>query len=338
VRKAAGSCLRVVAAGVLLCAAGCVRWVHVAPAKLQLHGKAGQACSAAVTPLVWVANTVLYPVSVASLGDKTPSHDNLGYPGLAVENGAYAACTALGLPARLLLRGGERIFFLLAARESLEDHLIDRLPYLSRDDYALLVKTAGRTAPPAYDRTAAPAPTSGGGAAASREHGLWSTRQTPRFGSKPRLGNPLAAAEWRDWRAAGRPRDAEAERAFVEKRARESVAPDPPLRDRAALALATIGTATAAEELLRSLGGLSHRMRYEALRVLALSSPGRASLSSALADPDQHTRIAAAAAIGRSAVDTADPLLQLALGNDDPSVSAAAAHARDARDAAGTAR
>ena len=81
----------VFAAGALMATAGCVRWTHLAPSDLQIHGKAGQVCSAAVTPLVWSANTVLFPVSVASLGEKPPSHDNLGYPGLAVENTAYFA-------------------------------------------------------------------------------------------------------------------------------------------------------------------------------------------------------------------------------------------------------
>lgn len=198
---------------------GCVRWTHITPSELQIHGKAGQVCSAAVTPVVWSVNTALFPVSVASLGQKPPSHDNLGYPGLAVENAAYFACATLGLPLHALGWGAERIFFQLADREAVEDHLIERLPDLSPDDYARLVRTAGRTSPPRYDCEAASSPPAVPGAASPREFGLWSTGQSPRFGSKPRLGNLLATAEWRDWRSAGRPRDKGDETAFIVNRA-----------------------------------------------------------------------------------------------------------------------
>ena len=98
-------------AGVLASSTGCVRWTHLAPSGLQIHGKAGQACSAVATPLVWTVNTVFFPVSVASLGQKPPSHDNLGYPGLAVENTAYFACATLGLPLYGLGCGDRTAFF-----------------------------------------------------------------------------------------------------------------------------------------------------------------------------------------------------------------------------------
>ncbi|MHB8835507.1 MAG: HEAT repeat domain-containing protein [Candidatus Methylomirabilia bacterium] len=210
---------RVFAAAALLATTGCVRWTHLAPSELQIHGKAGQVCSAAATPLVWSVNTALFPVSVASLGRKPPSHDNLGYPGLAVENAAYLACATLGFPLHALGRGTERVFFLLADRESVEDHLIERLPDLSPGDYARLVRTAERTSPPRYERQTESSPQSVQRDESPREYGLWSTGQTPRFGSKPRLGNTLAAAEWRDWRAAGRPRGAGDETTFTVNRA-----------------------------------------------------------------------------------------------------------------------
>jgi len=206
-------------AGALFVTSGCVRWTHLAPSQLQVHGKVGQACSAAVTPLVWTVNTALFPLSVASLGREPPSHDNLGYPGLAVENGAYLICATLGLPLYALGRGTERAFFLLADRDAIEDHLIERLPGLSLEDYTLLVRTTQRTCPPLYDRAAAPALPSAPEEQSARKFGFWSTAQVPRFGSKPRLGNLLAAAEWRDWRTAGRPRDAAAETTFVVNRA-----------------------------------------------------------------------------------------------------------------------
>lgn len=211
---------RIVVAAALLATSGCVRWTHLAPGDLRLHGKVGQVCSAAVTPLVWSVNAVLYPISVANLGGKPASHDNLGYPGLAVENAAYLACATLGLPLHALDRGAERAFLRLAERESIEDHLIDRLPHLSRGEYELLVRTSRRSCPPKYDRDAAAA-TLAQGAGGAREFGLWSTSQTPRYGSKPRVGNHLAVAEWRDWRTAGRPRDADAETAFAVTRSLE---------------------------------------------------------------------------------------------------------------------
>jgi len=439
-------------AGALLATTGCVRWTHLAPADLQIHGKVGQVCSAAVTPLVWSVNTAFFPVSVASLGRTPPSHDNLGYPGLAVENTAYFACAALGLPLYTLGWGTERIFFLLADREAIEDHLIDRLPDLSLEDYARLVRTAGRTNPPQYYREAAellpPVP----GAASPREFGLWSTGQSPRFGSKPRLGNILAAAEWRDWRSAGRPRDTVVETAFIVNRAlgfsdpahqfaatyglahqsrfeKELAAqqaraaalegagtevaaaaalhdPSPILRafaarrlassrdggggggvtgeltqllgdqavvvraaaadglasladpesvaalgralndrdrlvqERVALALGKIGSEEAAARLLASLGNIGHRARFEALCALADAGTPRArdALSLALAAPDLHTRIAAAAAIGRTAADPDDPLFIRASRDPDPRISETAVHARERRGEHGASR
>lgn len=434
---------RVVVAGGLVASAGCVRWTHLAPAELQLHGKAGQVCSAVVTPLVWSLNTILFPISVASLGRGPASHDNLGYPGLAVENGAYLACATLGLPLYALDRGTESVFLGLVDREAIEAHLIGRLPFLSPGDYELLVRTARRTCPPRYDREAE-APLPGAGAGADREFGLWSTAAAPRYGSKPRLGNPLAAAEWRDWRTAGRPRVADAEIAFIVNRALEFSDPprqfaatyglgqqprfereraarqaaaaalagsaagaglrspspieraaaarllagsraagatgeltrllqdravmvraaaadglasladpagaaalgralsddDPLVRERAALALGRIASDTAAGLLLRSLGNLGHRARFEAL--VALADAGgprvRKALAEALASRDLHTRIAAAAAIGRSAPDAGDPLLGRALDDPEPWVSGSAARAHERRAGRGESR
>jgi hypothetical protein len=94
-------------AGALFATTGCVRWTHLAPSELQINGKAGQFCSAVVTPLVWSVNTLFFPVSVASLGRTPPSHDNLGYPGLVVENSAYVTCATLALPLFALGRGTE---------------------------------------------------------------------------------------------------------------------------------------------------------------------------------------------------------------------------------------
>jgi hypothetical protein len=433
---------RVVVAGGLFVSVGCVRWTHLAPAELEVHGKAGQVCSAVVTPLVWSVNTILFPVSVASLGQEPASHDNLGYPGLAVENGAYVACATLGLPLSMLDRGTESVFLGLADREAVEDYLIGRLPFLSPGDYGLLVRTARRTCPPRYDREEASLP--GAGAGTDREFGLWSTAAAPRYGSKPSLGNPLAAAEWRDWRTAGRPRDADAEIAFTVNRALEFSDPprqfaatygpeqrprfereraaqqaaaaalagfaaeagscspspivraaaarllagsraagatggltrllgdravmvraaaadglasladpegadalgralsdgDPLVRERAALALGKIASEAAAGLLLRSLGNLGHRARFEALGALADAGGPRVreALAAALADRDLHTRIAAAAAIGRSAPDAGDPLLGRALGDPEPWVSGSATRGFERRDRRGDSR
>ncbi len=276
----------VFAAGALVATAGCVRWTHLPPSDLQIHGKAGQVCSAAVTPLVWSVNTILFPVSVASLGRRPPSHDNLGYPGLAVENTAYLACATLGLPLTALGWGTEQFFFLLADREAIEDHLIERLPHLSLDDYSRLVRAAGRACPPRYDREAAETPRSVQGADAPREFGLWSTRQSPRFGSKPRLGNPLAAAEWRDWRSAGRPRDAADETAFVVNRA--------------------LGFAAPALQFAATYG-LAHQSRFETelaaqqARAAALEGAGTESaVAAARHDPSPLLRAAAARRLGSS--------------------------------------
>ncbi len=442
------SLARVFAAGMLFAMAGCVRWTHLPPSSLEIHGKAGQVCSAAVTPLVWSVNTALFPVSVASLGQTPPSHDNLGYPGLAVENSAYFVCATLGLPLYALDRGIERAFFVLADHEAVEEHLIERLPELSREDYELLVRTSGRTWPPPYELPEVKVPLSSPGAGSSREFGYWSTAQAPRYGSKPRLGNPLAAAEWRDWRAAGRPRDTDAETAFVVNRAlgfsdpslqfaatygpaqqsrfekefasqqaRAAICtdtatepdvtaalrdPSPLLRaaavrlrartpdgalsgalvrhledravmvrvaaadalgsltdpgsvaalgralndadqrvrERAALALGRIGTEEAADRLLPSLGNLGHRARFQALCALAAAGrPGvRDALSRALADQDVHTRIAAAAAIGRTAADPGDPLYIRTQNDPDSRISESAANARERRDKPGASR
>jgi hypothetical protein len=433
---------RLVAAGGLLLTTGCVRWTHLSPEALEVHGKLGQVCSAAATPLVWSVNAALFPISVAILGRKPASHDNLGYPGLAVENGAYAACATLGLPLYALGRGVERVSYGLADRETIEDRLIDRLPFLSTEDYALLVRTAQRGCPPRYDREAG-APLPGRETDAPREQGLWSTAESPRYGSKPRLGNALAAAEWRDWRRAGRPRIGDAETAFVTNRALEFAAPpgefaatygparqplfekeraaqqavaaamagavaeadlrasspivraaaarllagsraagavdelvrlladpavmvraaaadglasladpegvvalgralddvDVTVRQRAALALGRIGSGAAAGLLQRSLGGLEHRARFEALCALAAGGQRvRQVLADALADNDLHTRIAAAAAIGLSAADPADPLLARALADPEPWISGSAKRARERRATPGACR
>lgn len=426
-------------AGALLATTGCVRWTRLAPADLQIHGKLGQACSAAVTPVVWSVNTALFPVSVAVLGRKPASHDNLGYPGLAVENAAYFTCAALGLPLHALCRGAEMVYFLLADREAVEDHLIERLPDLTSEDYARLVRIAGRAGPPRYGGDTASRPPPVPGAASPREFGLWSTGHAPRFGSKPRLGNLLAAAEWRDWRTAGRPRNPSAETAFIVNRAlgfadpalqfaatydpgqtsrfeqelaaqqlgvaamdgagvaaavdaarhdpspnlraaaarrlarsgeeetageltrlladpavvvRAAAAdalaaradsgsaaalgdamddPNPFVRERAALALGKIGSEAAATRLLPSLGKLGHRARFEALCALAGSPRAREALAPVLEDPDLHTRIAVAAAIGRTAADAGDPLFLRASTDPDRRISETAVHARERR-------
>lgn len=267
---------RVFVAGALFVTAGCVRWTHLAPSDLQIHGKVGQVCSAAVTPLVWSLNTVLFPLSVASLGLEPPSHDNLGYPGLAVENGAYFLCTTLGLPLHALDRGAERAFFLLADREAIEDHLIERLPDLSPEDYTHLLRTARRTCPPLYDQESAPPPPSAPGTSSPRDFGLWSTGQAPRYGSKPRLGNSLAAAEWRDWRAAGRPRDADTETIFIVNRALE-------FSDPALQFAATYGLANQAR--------FERELASQQSRAAALTGAGEVA---ALHDPSPALRAAAA--------------------------------------------
>lgn len=268
---------RVFVAGLLFVTTGCVRWTHLAPAELQIHGKMGQFCSAVVTPLVWSANAALFPVSVASLGQKPPSHDNLGYPGLAVENGAYLLCATLWLPLHALDRGTERVFFLVADREAIEDHLIERLPDLSPEDYLLLVATARRTCPPLYDREAALAPPPVPGVS-PREFGLWSTGQAPRYGSKPRLGNLLAAAEWRAWRTNGRPRDADAETAFVVNRALE-------FSDPALQFAATYGPARQSR--------FEKQLAAEQGRVVAFAGAAAAEVAAALHDPSPVLRAAA---------------------------------------------
>ena len=391
-------------------------------------------------------NTVLFPVSVASLGRTPPSHDNLGYPGLAVENVAYFACTTLGLPLVALGRGSELVFFLLANQEAVENHLIERLPDLSVEDYSLLVRTTGRTCPPRYDGEPTLISPAVSGTPSPRKFGLWSTGKVPRYGSKPRFGNRMAAAEWRDWCAAGRPRAPDAETTFIVNRAlgfsdpglqftatygiarqsrfekefavqqakaaalegagAEAAAalrdPSPILRaaaarlrarsggqgvngeltrlledqavmvrvaaadglallaepesvtalgrvlsdadhlvrERAALALGRIGTEAAADLLLPSLGNLGHRARYEALCALAAAGRprARAAISRALKDSDLHTRIAAAAAIGRSTVSPDDPLFVQTQRDPDPRISRAAAHAREQAADSGTSR
>jgi hypothetical protein len=316
----------------LLATAGCVRWTHLAPSRLQIHGKAGQLCSAAVTPLVWSVNTALFPVSVASLGRRTPSHDNLGYPGLAVENGAYFVCATLGLPLHALGRGAERVFFLLADRDAIEDHLIERLPDLSAADYALLVRTARRTCPPLYDRGAAPLP-SAPGAEPSRAFGLWSTGQTPRYGSKPRLGNALATAEWRDWRTAGRPRDAAAETAFVVNRALGFSDPalqlaatyGPALQSRfdreLAAQQAKVGEleAAAAPAVTVALHDPSPLLRAAAVRLHARARDGGAAvaLTRLLEDPAVMVRAAAADGLASLANPESVAALGRALGDPD---------------------
>ena len=108
---------------------------------------------------------------------------------------------------------------------------------------------------------------------------------------------------------------------------------DPGVRERAALALGAIGSLSSADLLLNSLGNLGHRARYDALCALAAAGDpcARGALSRALADRDLHTRIAAAAAIGRTVADPGDPLLVRALGDPDPRVAGPAAHARALR-------
>jgi len=115
---------------------------------------------------------------------------------------------------------------------------------------------------------------------------------------------------------------------------------DPLVRERAALALGRIGSDAAAGLLLRSLGNLGHRARFEALGALADAGGLRVreALAEALADRDIHTRIAAAAAIGRSAPDPGDPLLGRALGDPEPWVSSSAARAHERRAGHGASR
>lgn len=303
---------KVFMAGALLATTGCVRWTHLAPSELQIHGKVGQVCSAAVTPLVWSVNTALFPVSVASLGQTAPSHDNLGYPGLAVENAAYFACATLGLPLYALGWGAERAFFLLADRAAVENHLIDRLPDLTLADYALLVRTAQRTCPPRYDREDAPASPPAPEVASPREFGLWSTGQAPRYGSKPRLGNLLAAAEWRDWRSAGRPWEPGLESTFIVNRALKFS--DPPRQF-----AATYGVA------YRAL--FEKELASQQVRVAALEGAGAeaAAVAAALHDPAPTLRAAAARQIARSRDGgLAGELIRLL---DDPAVMVRAAAA-----------
>ena len=294
----------------LVLPAGCVRWARISPADLQIHGKAGLACSAAVTPLVWSVNMVLFPVSVASLGQEPPSHDNLGYPGLVVENAAYFSCATLGLPFHALGWGAERMFSRLVGREALEDYLIGRLPELSVEDYALLLRTARRTCPPRYDSEV----TQTSSTAPPRQFGLWSAEQAPRFGSKPRLGNLLAAAEWRDWRTAGRPRDEEAETAFIIGRALRF--PDPIVEFAATYGfehqelfarevaaqrtrVEALGVAGDAPELLTALRDPSPLVRAAAVGLTARSRRGGAAgeLARLLEDPAVMVRVAAADAL-----------------------------------------
>jgi len=297
---------RVFVIGALIATTGCVRWTHLAPSELQINGKAGQFCSALVTPLVWSVNTVFFPVSVASLGRTPPSHDNLGYPGLAVENSAYFACATLALPLFVLGRGTEQVASLLAGREAVEDRLIERLPDLSQADYALLVRTAGRTCPPLYDRETSSTVPSVPGTAPPREFGLWSTGQVPRFGSKPRLGSPLAAAEWRDWRAAGRPRDERSEITFIVNRSLEF--PDPTLQIAATYGLAH--QSRFKDELKEQ------RARAAAAGLASLAEPQSvAALGRAMSDPDRLVRERAAFALGTIGSAAAADVLLRSLGS-----------------------
>ena len=279
-RRGAAPPARVFAVAALLATTGCVRWTHLAPAELQIHGKAGQVCSAAATPLVWAVNTVFFPVSVASLGRQSPSHDNLGYPGLAVENGAYFVCATLGLPLYALGRGTERVFFLLADRVATEDRLIERLPYLSPEDYTLLVRTAQRTCPPLYDcraGTGTPRPRASSGSGAPGWH-----RGT---GASPRLANPLAAAEWRDWRAAAGRGKRRPNRVRRE--------PRPASAEPAVVFASTYGSAQLPrfERQLAALQG----------RVVALEREGTPpAVAAALRDPSPPLRAAAARLYARS--------------------------------------
>ena len=275
---------RVIVAGALLATVGCVRWTHLAPSQLQINGKAGQLCSVAVTPLVWTVNTVLFPVSVASLGQRPPSHDNLGYPGRAVENVAYFTCATLGLPLSALDWATEQLFLLLANRRVIEDDLIERLPDISPADYALLLRTAGRTFAPPYDHDAPPP--ADPGAAPPREYGIWGAGQVPRYGSRPRLGNLLAAAEWRDWRVAGRPRGAAAEASFTVNRAQE-------FSDPALQFAATYGTANQSR--------FAAEVEIQRARAAALEADAaEASVAVALRDLSPIVRAAAARLRARS--------------------------------------
>lgn len=317
----------------LLASSGCVRWIRLEPAELAAHGRVGLVCSAAVTPLVWSFNTLLFPLSVATLGERLPSHENLGYPGLAVENAAYLACTTAGLPLHALGRAADEATFRTGGRERVEDLLIDRLPHLSPADYARLVRVSGRTCPPLDRRAGEPVPASGGAARAPGRFGYWTLRQAPRYGSRPRLEDPRPTREWRDWRSAGRPRGTPAESRFVADRALAFADPagtfvdlygasrrglfeeEVAARERAAESLARNPDASARERALRDP---SPPLRSAALRLLLRDGDpgGAAALTRALGDPALTVRETAAEGLAALADPAAVAALARAL--DDP--------------------
>jgi hypothetical protein len=337
--RALARCAAVVA---LLASPGCLRWLRTDPGELAVHGKAGLACSAVVTPLIWSSNFLLFPLSVAALGERLPSHDNLGYPGLAVENAAYLACSTAALPLHALGLATDELVFRTGRRERVEDLLINRLPHLSPADYALLVRVSGRTCPPVDDRAEAPGPAPAGGAATPGSFGYWSLRQAPPYGSKPRLGDRRAAGEWRDWRDAGRPRATAAEHRFVADRAlafadpagefaalygagrRDLLEEEVAARAREAEDLARNPDAAARERALRDPSPL---LRSAALHLLPRDpdAGSAAALTRALGDPAVMVREAAADGLALLADPGTAAALGRALGDPDRSVRERAA-------------
>jgi len=294
---------------------GCVRWTHISPSDLELHGKVGLAASVVSTPVAVCTDVVSLPVMVfLPVEQRGSSHLNpvggmvesivyhISKPGFVVETAFYHVGAGIAYPLHLLLEEAPRKARLaFVGEDERVRRIIMLLPTVSDKEYNDLVMMSGRSFYPP-DKPYA------------------ELDNAPYvFGVKSMINDSGVREEWLAWLEAGRPTEPVEELAFVLGRESYSrgtywwdtyFGPDARIEPRFL------------DELVRALGYAGSGVRMEILIALVRVDRDHAvlALTTSLNDKEWSTRRTAAELCARMKDPRmVDPLL-LALKDPEPRV------------------